>query len=358
MSTLENPLRVLAWPSGSPRELNPYVRLMYSAFVPPAAMLLPFQPLMLKIPAADVFHIHWPEGIFEGRAGGIPPLAALKAYRVVRASRRIRRSGGLVALTAHNATPHLNLTGWRGALWQRYHRQLLHETGLLIGLSEGSLATFRSLNPGAEAIQGCVIPHPHYKTVYPPPPPSHAARAELGLPADRLIIGMIGSMRGSKQIGDAIRVFRETATQSEMLLVMGACSDVTWSELTRAAGDDSTVRLERGTLSDLELAAAFGAIDVCLLNQATILSSGTALLALSFGVPIIAPASGVLPELREFCGDSWVKIFAPPLTAVSLRNLLDDLPRKTSLRCEPLEKLSPDRLSKELLERFSSQYLT
>lgn len=347
-------LHVLAWPSGSPQELNPYVRLMYAAFMPPAAKIIAFRPLMRQVPAADVFHIHWPEGIFEGRGGGIAPVAALKAYRVLRVARQIRRAGGLVALTAHNATPHLSLAGWRRTLWERYHPWLLRETGLLIGLSQGSLATFREKNPAAAAIPGCVIPHPHYRTVYPPAPAPRVARETLGLPIDRSVIGMIGSMRASKHVGAAIRVFREAASESEMLLVMGACDDAIWSELSQAAGGDPSIRLQRGALRDQELSTAFGAIDVCLLNQATILNSGTALLALSFGVPVIAPASGALPELRAFCGGDWVSLFAPPLTASALRGLLDGLPKAARQPCAALEKLSPDRLSNELLERFTS----
>jgi len=353
MPTKTSPLRMLAWPSGSQQELNPYVRLMYSAFVPPAAIVTAFQPLQLYIPPADVFHVHWPEGIFNGRMGGIAPFAALKALRVLMVSRRIRRHGGLVALTAHNATPHMHLTGWRRAVWQTYHSRLLRETGLLVGLSEGGLAAFRDMNPAAASIPGCVIPHPHYKTIYPVPPPRNVARHRLGLPADRLVIGMIGSMRPSKQIGAAIRVFRQIASAHEMLFVAGSCEDDLWNELTQAAGDDQSVRLQRGSLSEQELATAFGAIDACLLNQDTILNSGTALLALSFGVPIIAPAAGALPELKEFCGESWVSLFAPPLASAAFRQLLDNTQGGNERSCSALDRLAPDRLSAELLDRFS-----
>jgi len=353
MHTETPPLRVLAWPAGSQQELNPYVRLMYSAFVAPAAIVMAFRPLQLHIPPADVFHVHWPEGIFNGRMGGIPPLAALKALRVLMIARRTRRHGGLIALTAHNATPHMPLAGWRRALWQTYHSRLLRETGLLVGLSEGGLAAFREMNPVAASIPGCVIPHPHYKTIYPVPPPRHVARLRLGLPANGLIIGIIGSMRPSKQINAAIRVFRQAASAHEMLFVAGSCEDGLWNELTQVAGDDQSVRLQRGSLSEQELATVFGAVDVCLLNQETILNSGTALLALSFGIPIIAPAAGALPELKAFCGESWVSLFSPPLTSAVLRQLVDNTQRGDNQSCSALDRLSPDRLSADLLDRFS-----
>lgn len=352
MLTEKRPLRVLAWPSGSRQELNPYVRLMYSAFVPPAAILMAFRPLQLRVPAADVFHVHWPEGIFNGKMGGIAPLVVLKAARVLMTARRIRRYTGLVALTAHNTMPHMQLAGWRRTLWQIYHSCLLRETGLLVGLSEGGLAAFRAMHPAAATIPTCVIPHPHYKTIYPTPPSRHAARQQLGLPVDNFIVGMIGSMRPSKQIGAAIRAFRQTASAHETLLVAGSCEDDLWNDLTQAAGGDQSVRLQRGSLSDQKLATAFGAIDVCLLNQDTVLNSGTALLALSFGVPIIAPAAGALPDLKEFCGESWVSLFSTPLTSTALRQLLDTIPRGDGQSCGALDGLAPDRLSADLLARF------
>jgi beta-1,4-mannosyltransferase len=352
MPTPKLPLRVLAWPSGTPQELNPYVRLMYSAFVPPAANITPYKPLQLLVQAADVFHVHWPEGIFNGRLGAIPPLAALKAERVLRTARRIRRHGGLVVLTAHNAVPHMKLAGWRRTLWQNYHPRLLREAGLLVGLTEGGLAAYRAANPASTGIAGCVVPHPHFKTTYPPPPSRRVARLQLGLPADRYIIGIIGSMRRSKQIGEAIRAFRQTAAGNEILLVLGSCDDELWNELLQEAGDDKRVRLQRGALNDLELATAFGTIDVCLLNQGTTLNSSTALLALSFGVPVIAPDVGSLPDLKAFCGESWLSLFVPPLIPATFRQLLDNLPKGHQSPCDAIDQLAPEHLSARLLEHF------
>jgi glycosyltransferase involved in cell wall biosynthesis len=148
-------------------------------------------------------------------------------------------------------------------------------------------------------------------------------------------------------------VFRQAASAREMLFIAGSCDDSLWNELTQAAGDDQSVRLLRGSLSDDELAAAFGAIDVCLLNQETILNSGTALLALSFGIPIIAPAAGALPELKEFCGESWVSLFSPSLTSAVLRQLLDNIPRGNEQSCGALDQLAPEYLSAALLGRFT-----
>jgi glycosyltransferase involved in cell wall biosynthesis len=325
---------------------------MYSAFVPPAANIIAYKPLQLNVQMADVFHVHWPEGIFNGKLGGIAPLAALKAERVLQTARRIRRDGGVVVLTAHNAMPHMHLSGWRRTLWQNYHPRLLREASLLVGLTEGGLAAYRAANPASTDIAGCVVPHPHFKTTYPPPPSRRVARLQLGLPADRYIIGMIGSMRRSKQIGEAIRTFRQTANGNETLLVLGSCDDELWNELLQEAGDDKAVRLQRGALNDLELATAFGAIDVCLLNQGTTLNSSTALLAISFGVPVIAPNVGSMPDLKAFCGESWISLFTAPIAPTALRQILDDLPKGNQPSCDAIDELGPQHLSAKLLDQF------
>ncbi|MEG8053697.1 hypothetical protein QP185_11235 [Sphingomonas aerolata] len=164
---MADPLRILAWPAGDPSDLNPYVRRMYGAFRAPAASVTAFRPLMRRIPAADIFHIHWPEGIFEGSGSNNPAIVAAKAARVLNAARGIRRSGGKLVVTAHNVTPHRDLTGWRHRVWHAYHARLLGQIDHLIGLSAASLERYRAAHPAIAAVAGTIIPHPHYREDYP-----------------------------------------------------------------------------------------------------------------------------------------------------------------------------------------------
>lgn len=346
----EKEIAILAWPSGAPGEENPYTRMIYSACRPPAARVIRFSPLMLRVPGADVFHLHWPEGIFEGRLGASRIGAHLKARRVLRTAALIRRRGGLVVLTAHNLEPHAKLDGWQRALYADFHRSLLATTDLLVGLSAISLAKYAVRYPEAAGISQAVVSHPHYRDSYPPAPSRVAARAALGLRGN-LIIGMIGSIRRSKQIPAAIAAFRTAAREDEILYITGACgSDELWEELLRARDGDHRVHIRRGRLNDEELVASMSAVDICLLNQANTLNSGTALLALSFDRPLVAPAVGALPELQTFVGDEWMQLVPTPLTATDLRKAVDQLRAKSRVDRAPLDALDPLHLSERLLQ--------
>jgi hypothetical protein len=112
------------------------------------------------------------------------------------------------------------------------------------------------------------------------------------------------------------------------------------------------VRLVRGRLSDEDMAKAFAAIDICLINQASTLNSGTALLALSMDTPVIAPEVGTLPELAQAVGPAWMALMEPPLGGAGLRRALDRLAGPRPARCAPLDRLSPEVLSLQLLEAF------
>jgi len=346
-------LAVLAWPEGAEHELNPYVRMMYRAFVPPAARILAFKPLMRRVPAADVFHLQWPESIVLGAGGGIPPLVMLKARRVLRTADRVRRHGGIVALTAHNVESPITMVGWQRRLCDAFLPRLLARTDLLIGLSQSGLALFRDAYPRAAAIEGRIVPHPHYRDSYRQAPDAAGARRDFGLAETRRVIGMLGSLRPSKRVPEAIAAFRDIARPGERLLVAGACEDADlWRDIAGAATGDPRVHVVRGRLSDADLARAFAAIDVCLINQASTLNSGTALLSLSFDTPVAAPAVGALPELAAMVGSGWMSLMPVPLSPGDLRAALDALDQPRGGRCEALDRLAPDILSAELLGVF------
>ncbi|RYF36113.1 MAG: hypothetical protein EOO38_28140, partial [Cytophagaceae bacterium] len=217
-------IRVLAWPIGSAHDLNPYVTLMYSWFVPPAATLIAYRPLMRHVPEADVFHVQWPEGIFEGKGGKIQLVAMAKAWRVISTADKIRRGGGRVVLTAHNLTPHAALPRWQKRLYDRYFLSLLKRVDLIVALTNEALTLFRATYPVIAKTAAEVVPHPHYRQCYTATLSGADARTRWGLPRDGTVMGMIGSIRPSKSVPEAIKRFKGVSREGESLLVAGECS--------------------------------------------------------------------------------------------------------------------------------------
>lgn len=347
------PIRVLAWPAGQPDDQNPYVRMMYSAFKNPRASIVPFSPTMAVVPKADIFHVQWPEHVFEGRASRNQWIARAKIWRILRVAKRIRKTGGRVVLTAHNLKPHTPLSDPQMALWSGFHDRLLEHTDLIVSLSSAAADEFDREHPRARVIRKMIVPHPHYREEYP-----HLSREEgrrlfdLGSAS---AIGIIGTLRPSKRVVETIGVFRAVARPGEKLLVAGFCDDAYRLEILEAIDDDPAVILYPKGLTSHEMAAAFAAVDVCLINQAHTLNSGTALLALSLDRPVIAPDVGSLPELRDSVGKEWLSLFKPPLDATQLRRALDELDIARPDLQERLASISPAELSRRLIDEFASK---
>ena len=348
-------ISVLAWPVGHRGDENPYVRLMYMSFKLPYVTLIAFKPLMRCIPKADVFHIHWPEGVFEGRIRAILLGVRLKSWRVLKAAEKTRRNGGIVVLTIHNIVPHRKINDRQSRFFEKFHERLLNRTDLMIGLSESSLVQFVKKHPAASSIRGQVIHHPHYRTAYPPAPDRNTARTLMRLPGG-FILGVIGAMRSSKRIPSVILAFRAIAREDEILLIAGSCDDeALWHEIMESCGSSSQILVRRRALSEAEIVAAIGATDACLINQSSMLNSGSALLVLSMNRPLIAPDVGSLAELQGYFGNRWVNLFRAPLSEAAFRESLNQIRERSSYDdIVPMDELDPVNLSNLLLKTFTS----
>jgi beta-1,4-mannosyltransferase len=348
-------LRVLAWPAGDPGELNPYVRRMYEAFQPPEAQVFAFRPLMRHVPDVDIMHVHWPEGIFEGKGGKSPLIAAGKAFRVLSAAKHVKRLGGKLVLTAHNVAPHLPLTGWRKLLWRVYFRRFLAQVDHIIGLSQTSLHSYRAAYPVIANTPSTIIVHPHYRDDY------HiverqVAREAWKIPSDMWILGLVGSLRRSKNLVEAAEAFLAIRRPDESLFIAGSSDedDIATSLVGLAAGAFNAIHLEFGRLDDQKFAAAIAVCNACLINQATTLNSGTALVTLSLDRPLVAPSVGTLPSLAADVGGEWVKLFALPLTPAKLRQCIDMLRWSAPIGRPSLDHLDPAHLSRVMLDVFKT----
>ena len=339
---------VLAWPAPSQSQTNPYTSLVYREFEGEGIRIEPYSIWDLRTPRADIFHIHWPEAILWGRiAHRVPSASGLAAYRALRTMDAIRRCGGIVVWTVHNVSPHAFPVSSHERIWESFFPQFRRRVDALIGLTARSLDLVCNAYPELRACSRAVVPHPHYRTSYPAPPPLAEARAALGLPADCFVAAMIGGVRRSKGVPSAIEAFRKSRKEKELLLIAGHCADGELAnEIKGAIGDDAGVIFENRHLPDAELVRCFAAVDVVLINQASTLNSGTLLLALSMDRPAIAPAKGSVVELVDAVGPSWISTFSNELGAGDLRRCLDEIKRRDRGQPAPLGRFDPATVSR------------
>lgn len=281
-------MRVVAWPRwyDNPYLPNVVEGLNREGLHSGSAHLLLTAATRLR--AGDWLHVHWP--------GETHTYAARWRYqrgaRSVDAQlRALKRRGVRIAWTAHNLLPH-----------DDPHPDLGHQARAnLLGLADHVFVHFEGARAELAREFGyagpsTVVHHPHYADAYPTPPSQRAAREELGLPADGFVALAFGLIRPYKGIDTLIEAFGRCARDDDRLLIAGAPVGGVQSTLETAAADPRIV-LHARKIPDSRVPTYFAAADVATIAHRAFFTSGSALLSLSMGCPIVGPSVNHLADL-------------------------------------------------------------
>lgn len=171
-----------------------------------------------------------------------------------------------------------------------------------------------------------VIPLGDFGPYLTPNPTRQNARQYLQIPDEAIVFYFFGSIRPYKQVPKLLREFATQAGTNLRLIITGATlNDALKTEILELAARDSRVHTRLEYILDKELAIYLGAADVVVLPYRDILGSGSAMLALSSGLPIVAPRVGCLAELiTPACGilyESGAGALAEALDQATTRDL-------------------------------------
>lgn len=281
-------VRVLAWP----RWLgNPYLPQLLAAMR--RAGLDAWAGASLHLSAArlrrgDWLHLHWPGGaiIHPWR-----PVYAARAAALRLQLAHLRRRGVRVAWTAHNLLPHDDRHPDLGRAARRDLLARVDHVFLHFAAARDALAdAFGYAGPTT------VVHHPHYLADYPAPPSPTAARDALGLPTAGFVALNFGALRPYKGLGDVIRAFRRMAGPDDRLVLAGLPDGDISADLKLAA-DDPRVVVHARRIADADVPRYYAAADVAIVAHRAFFTSGSALLALSMGCPLVGPPVHHLTEL-------------------------------------------------------------
>jgi beta-1,4-mannosyltransferase len=148
-----------------------------------------------------------------------------------------------------------------------------------------------------------VIPHGNYLDSYPDEIPRAAARRKLALDDSRLVFLFLGAVRPYKGILELLAAFRRQAPRDAVLVIAGEPLDADFSRrIEEAVADADNMHFYPGFVPNREVQVYMNASDVVVLPYRNVLSSGAALLAMSFGKPCVAPATGCLTDVLDSSG--------------------------------------------------------
>ncbi|MCC5805492.1 MAG: glycosyltransferase family 4 protein [Opitutales bacterium] len=303
-------------------------------------------------PRPDVLHLHWLSNYirFEDRTR-----KWLYGQKLVFDLGLLRREGVGLVWTIHNAVAHearhpFLERSLQKRVARRVDRVVLHSDS-----ARDEVAGFYALDP--DSIR--VIPHGHYRSLYAPAANREYARRELNLTSARRVFLFFGLLRPYKGLEALLEAWKTFSVQPGAvgchLIIAGKAPDPQYADqLRRCAEGVERVQLRVGFVPDEKIPTYFGAADIAVLPFQRILTSGSLLLAMGYGTPVVAPRIALVDELL---GPDNPLTYDPSLRGgllAALKAAADssDLARLRARTLEKLENFSWDHIARKTLATY------
>lgn len=288
----------------------------------------------------SILHLNWPQFFYRGEDGFEAWHA--RFTRFVEALYYARHLGYGIVWTLHNLYPHEQPY----PEIDRIGRLIVADLAdAVIGHCAHALELAREHFYRTDRIY--VIPHGHFIDAYPNEISRSEARAQLGIGAEQFVYVFVGNLRQYKGVETLLDTFARLPGDDVTLLMATRARDTYGCQVLDRAHAMGRTSVHTAEMFPNEAFQVFlNAADVAALPFTDMLTSGSAILALSFGVPVLLPAIGCLPELlRE--GGGILYDPAPPdalLTAMTAARRLD-LPSERRRAYEVARSLGWDAIA-------------
>jgi beta-1,4-mannosyltransferase len=315
--------RTIACLSSAP--WNPYLRLLYRHLAAHGFELareprLSLSWLWRARSSVGFLHFHWPESFYRygrGPARLRPFLSRVKLALFATRLAAARLLGYRIVWTVHQVFPHESLDR---DLEGRGARLLARACDLLVAHDEWTAKHVRS-ELGTPSNRVAIVPHGSYVDVYPNGRPRGEVRKELGLPQEGFVFLCFGELRKYKGIELLLGAFSLTSALDARLLVAGNAKIPSIGSAVRdASAKDSRVVSLLGFVPKEKVAEIFHACDAAVLPRGEPGTSGSLILALSMGLPVVAAD---VPTTRELTRDGEAGWLFRPHNASSLGAALE-----------------------------------
>lgn len=274
---------------------NPYQKMLYEAINEKFDILVSGHAkealcerfLQEKRAEFDYIHLHWLHAFIDPSQ----PNGADKLVNVLNYAKSI---GYKIIYTAHNIVSHdaeyaENEVKLRRQVAKFFDYALVHG-------DKGNELLVETIKFNPSRIYK--VPHGSYGDYYGTLVDKNAARAEFGLASDTTVFLFFGNIKGYKGLGNLLKAFERVYQTSKKiaLLVAGNLVDEQSKDLVREYANHPGIKFRTGYVEDALVKHLFSAADYTVLPFKRILTSGSAVLSLTFACPVIAPNDGILPE--------------------------------------------------------------
>lgn len=240
----------------------------------------------------DVIHLHWILPFVKGKSWYLKAIYAVKfLFELI----VLQWMGIRIVWTVHNKVTH-DTKFPQLELWTRRRLAKLADRIILHNHSTSQDLVNQYQFLPTKAI---VIPHGHYRQVYQSPINSRQARRELNLPLKGNIYLHLGLIRPYKGIENLLQVWHDNASifQDSTLVIAGQASPDYRQKLDELISRSNNVIFIPQFIENERIHLYFSAATAVVFPYVALLNSGSLILAMSYGKPIIAPRLGSIPEV-------------------------------------------------------------
>jgi beta-1,4-mannosyltransferase len=303
MLKIKSSMKVLMLPDYS--RSNPYQRELVTALrefgVDVTLCSFNVLPLLRAIwvhGKPDVLHLHWTDGYI---VAGNWLKTILKTLRFFMELLVVKGLGIKVVWTVHNLSNHEKINSNYERFVSRILVNFYDQVITHCSAARKSVVELYHLADHSNKVN--VIPHGNYVGCYENRITRHDARIKLGYEDDTILFLFLGSIRPYKGIFELIDVFGKIENSKARLLIVGNSSnELTKKELINRCETDFRVRARLQYVPENEIQVYMNAADVTVFPYTDILTSGSVLLAISFGKAIVVPCIGCIPETLDIHG--------------------------------------------------------
>jgi beta-1,4-mannosyltransferase len=240
--------------------------------------------------AIHILHLHWLNPYLKGKTVWLKLIYCLKFLLDICL---VRSTGVAVVWTIHNTLSHEAPFPRVEKLTRRLLAYLCQS--LICHHAEMTESVAKTYQVKSHKVT--CIAHGHFRDSYAALISKQKACQALGLNASERIYLNLGWLRPYKGIEDLLRVWRESDCPNQHLVIAGKPIDTDYhQQLVAQASQLQDITLNAEFITDDLIPIFFSAADVVVLPFKQILTSGSLILAMSYGKPIIAPRIASLEE--------------------------------------------------------------
>lgn len=259
---------------------------------------------------SKIMHVHWEENPL--RKCSSVTEARLVTQRLRASLEEFKRHGGKLVWTLHNRLPHEleftdELMELRQALAEQSDRVLVHSTAALAALREqADVAMSRYM----------LFPHPSYAGAYP--------RTEMEDNVNRgrhefLFFGLLREYKGLDFLAEAVDPVDTISPDLQIHVRGDVLPNDPYADRVKEIGHRRGFDLQIGRVPDEAVGWMFSSVRAALIPYTRFLTSGVAMLALTYGTPIVAPDT---PQMRELLPPENHPLLYPSGEVEALREVL------------------------------------